>query len=60
MTDGPVVFVVDDDTSVRSSVKFLVSSVGLQVEDSTQLRLSCGESSQAGPAALYWMSGYAG
>ena len=33
MTDGPVVFVVDDDPSVRSSLKFLVSSVGLQVED---------------------------
>jgi len=27
-----VVFVVDDDPSVRSSLKFLISSVGLQVE----------------------------
>jgi RNA polymerase sigma factor (sigma-70 family) len=32
MTRTPVVFVVDDDPSVRSSLKFLLSSVGLQVE----------------------------
>ena len=32
MTLAPVVFVVDDDPSVRSSLKFLLSSVGLQVE----------------------------
>ena len=32
MTQAPVVFVVDDDASVRSSLKFLMSSVGLQVE----------------------------
>jgi RNA polymerase sigma factor (sigma-70 family) len=32
MTQTPVVFVVDDDPSVRSSLKFLISSVGLQVE----------------------------
>jgi len=32
MTPAPVVFVVDDDRSVRSSLKFLLSSVGLQVE----------------------------
>jgi len=32
MTRAPVVFVVDDDPSVRSSLKFLLSSVGLQVE----------------------------
>jgi RNA polymerase sigma factor (sigma-70 family) len=32
MTQPPVVFVVDDDASVRSSLKFLMSSVGLQVE----------------------------
>jgi RNA polymerase sigma factor (sigma-70 family) len=32
MTDAPVVFVVDDDPSVRSSVKFLLSTVGLYVE----------------------------
>ena len=32
MTTVPVVFVVDDDPSVRSSLKFLISTVGLQVE----------------------------
>ena len=32
MTHAPVVFVVDDDPSVRSSLKFLINSVGLQVE----------------------------
>ncbi len=32
MTNAPVVFVVDDDPSVRSSLKFLLSTVGLQVE----------------------------
>jgi FixJ family two-component response regulator len=32
MTSAPVVFVVDDDPSVRSSLKFLLSSMGLQVE----------------------------
>jgi RNA polymerase sigma factor (sigma-70 family) len=37
VTGAPVVFVVDDDPSVRSSLKFLISSEGLQVEsfDST-------------------------
>jgi RNA polymerase sigma factor (sigma-70 family) len=32
MTPAPVVFVVDDDPSVRSSLKFLLNSMGLQVE----------------------------
>ena len=32
MTDAAVVFVVDDDPSVRSSLRFLLSTVGLQVE----------------------------
>lgn len=32
MTVDPVVFVIDDDPSVRSSLKFLISTVGLQVE----------------------------
>jgi RNA polymerase sigma factor (sigma-70 family) len=32
MTDARVVFVVDDDPSVRSSLKFLLSTVGLKVE----------------------------
>ena len=32
MTRAPTVFVVDDDPSVRSSLKFLIGSVGLEVE----------------------------
>jgi RNA polymerase sigma factor (sigma-70 family) len=32
MTQAAVVFVVDDDPSVRSSLKFLLSTVGLQAE----------------------------
>jgi RNA polymerase sigma factor (sigma-70 family) len=32
VTGDPVVFVIDDDPSVRSSLKFLISTVGLQVE----------------------------
>jgi RNA polymerase sigma factor (sigma-70 family) len=32
MTDAPVVFVVDDDPSLRSSLKFLLGTVGLRVE----------------------------
>jgi RNA polymerase sigma factor (sigma-70 family) len=32
MTDGANVFVVDDDPSIRSALKLLISSVGLQVE----------------------------
>jgi FixJ family two-component response regulator len=32
MTETAVVFVVDDDPSVRSSLKFLISTVGLHVE----------------------------
>ena len=32
MTTTSIVFVIDDDASVRSSLKFLLSTVGLQVE----------------------------
>jgi hypothetical protein len=32
MTGNPVVFVLDDDASVRYSLKFLLDTVGLQVE----------------------------
>ncbi|MGB2634664.1 MAG: response regulator transcription factor [Candidatus Acidiferrum sp.] len=32
MTDAHVVFIVDDDPTVRSSLKLLISSMGLQVE----------------------------
>jgi FixJ family two-component response regulator len=32
MTGAPIVFVIDDDLPVRSSLKFLLSTVGLHVE----------------------------
>ena len=32
MTNNAIVFVIDDDPSVRSSLKFLISTVGLHVE----------------------------
>jgi RNA polymerase sigma factor (sigma-70 family) len=32
MTEGPIVFLVDDDPSVRSAVTFLLSTVGLKAE----------------------------
>src|SRR5947207_2222894 len=32
LVNGPVVFVIDDDPSVRASLKFLISTVGLEVE----------------------------
>jgi RNA polymerase sigma factor (sigma-70 family) len=32
MNGAPIVFVVDDDPSIRSSLKFLLSTVGLRVE----------------------------
>jgi FixJ family two-component response regulator len=32
MTGAPLVFVIDDDPSVRTSLKFLINTVGLQVE----------------------------
>ena len=41
MTTVPVVFVVDDDPSVRSSLKFLISSVSLQVESISPRFKSC-------------------
>src|SRR5512142_535975 len=32
VVNGPVVFVIDDDSSVRASLKFLLSTVGLEVD----------------------------
>jgi RNA polymerase sigma factor (sigma-70 family) len=47
MTDTSVVFIVDDDASVRSSLKFLLSTVGLKAEtfDSADsfLRTKCAD-----------------
>ena len=57
MTDAPIVFVVDDDASVRSSLKFLLSTVGLQVEsfDSADTFLRK-KAQQACPVASCWTS----
>jgi len=52
MTDGPVVFVVNDDPSVRSSLKFLVSSVGLQVEDFDSAEALLRQKLPDGPSCL--------
>ena len=52
MTDGPVVYVVDDDPSVRSSLKFLVSSVGLQVEDFDSAEALLRQKLPDGPSCL--------
>ena len=52
MTDAPVVFVVDDDASVRSSLKFLLSTVGLQVESFDSADAFCVRSPQMPPVVL--------
>ena len=47
MTEASLVFIVDDDASVRSSLKFLLSTVGLQAESfdsaDTFLRTKCAD-----------------
>ena len=43
MKGAPVVFVVDDDPSVRSSLKFLISTVGLHVETFDSAEAALGE-----------------
>ena len=58
MTGAPVVFVVDDDPSVRSSLKFLLSTVGLQVESFDSADSFCIRIRQMRPVALCWTSGY--
>ena len=57
MTDASIVFVVDDDASVRSSLKFLLSTVGLQVEsfDSADTFLRK-KATQMCPVASCWTS----
>jgi RNA polymerase sigma factor (sigma-70 family) len=52
MTGAPVVFVIDDDPSVRTSLKFLINTVGLHVEsfDSAEAFL-CGKLPD-GPSCL--------
>jgi FixJ family two-component response regulator len=60
MGDGPNVFVVDDDPSVRSSLKLLISSWVCRLRASTRLRPCCDESFQTHRPALSWMCGCAG
>ena len=54
MSGAPVVFVIDDDPSVRSSLKFLLSTVGLQAETFDSLIVSCTKSRLMFPAVLCW------
>ena len=58
MTGAPVVFVVDDDPSVRSSLKFLLSTVGLQVESFASADTFLHRIRQMCPVALCWTSDY--
>jgi len=58
MTRASVVFVVDDDPSIRSSLKFLLSSVGLQVRALNRRKPSCKGNRQMHPVALCWTSDY--
>ena len=55
MTQAPVVFVVDDDPSVRSSLKFLMSSVGLQVESFDSADALLQRKLPDAPSCWYWM-----
>ena len=59
MTGAPIVFVVDDDPSVRSSLKFLISTVGLQVESFDSAEAFLHREPPDGPVALCWTSDYA-
>lgn len=52
MTQAPVVFVVDDDPSVRSSLKFLLSTVGLQVDCFESAEDFLQRNPAAGPSCL--------
>jgi len=52
MTSASVVFVVDDDPSVRASLKFLVSTVGLPVESFDSAEAFLNEEPPDGPSCL--------
>jgi RNA polymerase sigma factor (sigma-70 family) len=52
MTGSPVVFVVDDDPSVRSSLKFLLSTVGLHVESFDSADTFLRKNPPEGPSCL--------
>ena len=52
MPKASVVFVVDDDPSVRSSLKFLISTVGLQVETFESAETALQKLSPEAPSCL--------
>jgi hypothetical protein len=52
VTTASIVFVVDDDPSVRSSLKFLLSTVGLQVESFDSADTFLHKKRQMRPVAL--------
>jgi len=52
MTSASVVFVVDDDPSVQASLKFLVSTVGLQVESFDSAEAFLNKKPPDGPSCL--------
>ena len=52
MTSAPIVFVVDDDPSVRSSLKFLFSTVGLHVESFDSADTFLRKNPPEGPSCL--------
>jgi len=52
MTSASVVFVVDDDPSVQASLKFLVSTVGLQVESFDSAEAFLNKEPPDGPSCL--------
>lgn len=58
MTAASLVFVVDDDPSVRSSLKFLLSTVGLQAETFESADSFLAESLLIFLVVLCWMSGF--
>ena len=60
MTTASIVFVVDDDPSVRSSLKFLLSTVGLQVESFDSADTFLHRNHQMRPVASCWTSDYPG
>ena len=53
----PVVFVVDDDESMRKALSNLIRSVGLGVKCSHRLRSFGPSSCRRSPAALSWTYG---
>jgi len=52
MTSAPTVFVVDDDPSVRSSLEFLISTVGLQVDSFDSAEAFLRRQPPEGPSCL--------